>query len=108
MGVFEIILIAFGVLIGIGAIWAFLFSRRVKKDGIDAQATVSRIEVSESLDADGTVSRTETVWITYRNLNGETVEAMLSNPKKGLQESSRILIRYLPERQDYPVLVKVL
>ena len=105
---FKYIFIGFFVLIAIGALWAYVVTNKVKKHGIETEAVVSRIEVQESLDSDNCVSRTEKCYVSYVNQNGETVEAVLSNPKKGLKQGSRLKIKYLPEKQEYPVLIEIL
>ena len=105
---FKYIFIGFFVLIAIGAVWAYVVSNKVKKHGIETEAVVSRIDVQESLDSDNCVSRTETCYVSYVNQNGETVEAVLSNPKKGLKQGSRLKIKYLLEKQEYPVLIEIL
>ena len=73
---------------------------------------VSRIELQEWNGWSGDVwseSVTKNYYITYTNLKGQPVEALLSNPgKQTFKEGDRIRIRYLPDRQEYPVLVKVL
>ncbi len=41
--------------------------------------------------------------------DGKTVEAMLTNPgNHRFTEGDRMKIRYLPDRQEYPVLVEML
>ena len=105
---FKYIFIGFFVLIAIGALWAYVVTNKVKKHGIETEAVVSRIEVQESLDSDNCVSRTEKCYVSYVNQNGETVEAVLSNPKKGLKQGSKLKIKYLPEKQEYPVLIEIL
>ena len=105
---FKYIFIGFFVLIAIGALWAYVVTNKVKKHGIETEAVVSRIEVQESLDSDNCVSRTEKCHVSYVNQNGKSVEAVLSNPKKGLKQGSRLIIKYLPEKQDYPVLIEIL
>ena len=51
----------------------------------------------------------EEYYIAYKNQEGETVEAMLTNPgDHTFKVGDRLRIRYLPDRQDYPVLVKIL
>lgn len=71
---------------------------------------VSRVELHEwgdRIDSPGNV--TEEYYITYTNQNGQAVEAMLSNPgSHTFKEGDRMKIKYLPDRQDYPVLVQIL
>ena len=67
---FEAIIIIILAAFAIGGIWAYAVSKKVKKEGIETDAVVSRVELHE--------------W------------------------GDRMKIKYLPDRQDYPVLVKIL
>ena len=54
-----------------------------------------------------TPSITEDYYITYTNQEGKTVEAMLSNPgDHKFEEGDRLRIKYLPDKQEYPVMVE--
>ena len=107
---FEIL---FGVVLAlfvVGGIWAFFVTRKVKNDGIETFAVVSRIEEhvwsGDVSDAAYPNTVTEVYYITYTNQDGQTVEALLSNPGDlKLEVGSRMKIKYLPDRQDYPVMV---
>ena len=107
--VFIIVLAAFAA----GGIWAFAVTKKVKKEGFETDAVVSRVEQrvwngSTGADA-GPDNVTEDYYITYTNQEGQTVETLLSNPGDHVfREGDRIRIRYLPDRQNYPVLVKIL
>ena len=105
---FWYIFFGFLGLVAVGAVWAFVFMQKVRRDGLDAEAVVARIEVSESLDSDGTRSVTKRCIVRYTNQNGTLVEAALANPKKGLAEGGRVRIKYLPGRENYPVLTEIL
>ena len=105
-GIWFIVLAAFAL----GGIWAFVVSNKVKKEGIETDAVVSRVKlhvwsggIGEAATRD---SVTEEYDITYTNQQGQTVESTLTNPgNHTFKEGDRIRIKYLPERQDYPVLV---
>lgn len=107
---FEIIFGAVLALFAAGGIWAFIVSRKVKKEGIETEAVVSRIELHEwtagTMEGSPSASVTEEYYVTYTNQEGQRIEAMLSNPDvKDLAAGTKIKIRYLPDRQDYPVFV---
>lgn len=107
--VFIVILAAFAI----GGIWAFAVSKKVKKEGIETEAVVSRVEIHEWTGGTGDTwaqnNVTEEYYITYTNQEGQTVEAMLTNPGSNtFKKGDRIKIKYLPGRQDYPVLVEIL
>ena len=54
-----------------------------------------------------TPSITEDYYITYTDQEGKTVEAMLSNPgDHKFEEGDRLRIKYLPDKQEYPVMVE--
>ena len=104
----TILLIAFAAVIVLGGVWAFFTTRRVKRDGIDAEAVVSCIKESVIENSDGTDDIRRTTYVQYRTLEGKTVEAVLSNPKSDLTEGTRVLIKYLPNKTEYPVLIEIL
>ena len=109
---FEIILLIVLAAFAIGGIWANVVSKKVKEEGIETDAVVSRIELHEwSGGAEGpwTPSVTEDYYITYTNQEGKTVEALLSNPgDHKFKEGDRLRIKYLPDKQEYPVMVETL
>ena len=109
---FEIVFIILLAAFAAGGIWAFIVSKKVKEEGFETEAVISRVELHEwsgGPDAWDHSSVTEEYYITYANQEGKTVEAMLSNPgDHTFKTGDRIRIRYLPDRQDYPVLVKIL
>ena len=87
---FEIIFLVVLAAFAIGGIWAYVVSKKVKEEGIETDAVVSRIELHE-----------------YTNQEGKTVEAMLSNPgDHKFEEGDRLRIKYLPDKQEYPVMVE--
>lgn len=102
--VFAVILAAFVI----GGIWAFAVTKKVKKEGIETDALVSRVELHEWGDIETHGSVTEEYYITYTDQDGRATEAMLSNPgSHQFKEGDRIRIKYLPDRKEYPVLVTV-
>ena len=110
---FEIVLVAILTAFIIGGIWAFVVTKKVKEEGIEADALVSRIELHEWSVGAGDLgehdSVTEDYYITYTNKEGRAVEALLSNPgSHKFKEGDKIRIKSLVNRQDYPVLVKIL
>ena len=110
---FEIIFILILAAFVIGGIWAFVVTKKTKKEGIETDALVSRVELHEWSGGIGDVGTQDTIsedyYITYANQKGQTVEALLSNPgDHKFKEGDKIRIKYLPNRQDYPVLAKIL
>ena len=89
-------------------IYAMIYIARVKRYGTEAEAYVSRLEEHESIDADGACSTYYDVYVIYRTQEGRQVEGTLSNPKNRLKEGDRLLIRYLPGKENIPVLTRIL
>ena len=88
---------------------SFLYSGyniwRTKKNGIETDAFVTRIEERESHDSDG-VTYYDDYYVRYQDQEGRTIEATISNPKrKGLVLGARIRIRYLPEKPNSVVYI---
>ena len=78
---------------------------RTKKNGIETDAFVTRIEERESHDSDG-VTYYDDYYVRYQDQEGRTIEATISNPKrKGLALGARIRIRYLPEKPNSVVYI---
>ncbi len=110
---FELIFILILAAFAAGGIWAYVVTKRVKNDGIVTEAVVLRVELHEWSGGTGDLwaadSFTEEYYITYTNSDGKTVEAMLTNPgNHRFTEGDRMKIKYLPDQQEYPVLVEML
>ena len=101
---FSLIILA---VLASGAAYALYYILKVKRNGIETEALVTRIEEEERTDSDG-VSVYYTFYVRYRTLEGRQIEATLANPKSRLQVGSSVKIKYLPEKEDYPVLTEIL
>ena len=96
-----IAMIAGGLLVGLFNI------ARVKRNGIEAEAYVTRLEERESTDSDGGTSVYYDVYVLYTTKEGRRVEAALSNPKNSLRAGDRVTVKYLPEKEDMPVFIRM-
>ena len=96
------------ILLAAGAVWNRVSARKLRKDGVETTAEVSRIETEKTTDYDGTVFVTHTYFVTYQDSKGETVKAELPDPNQKLEVGTQVKIRYLPNRQDHPTLVEIL
>ena len=97
------IVIGFVAIVGI---YTAYLQIRTRKSGIETEATVVDVREKWVREGDGD-SLEYTYVVSYKNREGEKVEAALatvSNGKKNLEIGDRITVRYLPERQDYPVM----
>ncbi|MBO4854292.1 MAG: DUF3592 domain-containing protein [Oscillospiraceae bacterium] len=112
--------IAVGVIvlaIAVGIIYTAKRNNEIKQNGIETDATVTRVKEHESSDEYGhTTGISYTYYVTYRMLNGETVEAKLASGKsydshiggswdQDLHEGSNVRIKYLPEKPNYVIRV---
>ena len=92
------------IILFIIAVAAYVFYKihYTKRNGIETDATVTAIE-DEALSSDASY----TYYVRYI-MNGQVVEAKLSNPGfgKGLEVGTQIRIRYLPEKPGIVVWVK--
>ena len=97
----------FYALLAIGAIVVLLRRGRIKRSGTETDAVVSRIERRESRNDDGSTSTTAFYYARYLNDERQSVEAVLMGPPKGLEEGTRLRIRYLPDKPKTAVVTEV-
>lgn len=105
LDLFSIIIIVIVVLVG-G--YATYIQIKTKRKGIETEDVVTNVKESwERIDDYDTLCYNYTV--EYINFDGETVTAALggmSNMNKNLNVGDRITIKYLKDKQDYPIMVK--
>lgn len=112
------IYIAIGLIVVVALIGVIFTTKRnneIKQNGIETDAVVSRIKENESVDEDGFVTTSYTYYVTYRTMDGQTVEAKLGSGKSidnnivgkpwdsDLKEGVSIRIKYLPEKPKYVI-----
>ena len=107
LDLFSVIVIVAVILVGGYAAYVQI---RTKRNGIETDAVVTDIRESWERTGD-TDSLCYTYTVEYRNYEGRTVTAALggmSDARKDLDVGDRIRIRYLKNKQDYPIMVKKL
>ena len=89
----------------------------IDQNGIETSAVVSRIRENVSTDSSGSISVSRYYYVTYRTMNGQTVEAQLGSGKSvdfrigkktwdhDLREGTGVRIKYLPEKTNYVIRV---
>ena len=87
-------------------IYIVIRNRKIRKNGVEADAVVSRIEEEQTVSSEDGVDYTYTHYVTYRNPQGETVEAKLDHAPGRTQVGDTVKIKYLPEKPHFAVLVK--
>ena len=101
-----------------GVVFTAKRNNAVKKNGIETDAVVSRVQKTETTDADTLNTAVHyTYYVTYRAQDGKTVEAKLASGKSfdrnigkarwdsDLHEGVCLRIKYLPEKPGYAVRV---
>ena len=92
-------------------VYTFISHNKIRKNGIEAEAEVVRIDVTvtKTQNTDGTVETdTEKAYIIrYKTQDGEEIETRLDNPGFiGPREGDIIKIKYLPEKPRKVIRVK--
>lgn len=87
-------------------VYTVIRNGRIRKNGVEADAVVSRIEEEQTVSSEGGVDYTYTHYVTYRNSQGETVEAKLDHAPGRTRVGDAVKIKYLPEKPHFAVLVK--
>ena len=79
---------------------------KIRKNGVEADAVVSRIEEQESTDADGSLDVTYTYYVSYRTQDGQDIEAKLNHAPGRTRVGEQVRIKYLPEKPKFAILIK--
>ena len=90
----------------VGIVFSVRRNMAIKKNGIEADAVVSRIKETESTDGDGNIDTTYTYYVRFQTQDGNFVEAKLGNAPRFTREGESVRIKYLPEKPNYVILVK--
>ena len=93
------------VIIGIPFLIVLFRIFYTKMNGIEADAVVTRYDDDYTMDADGDLIPSTHVYVRYRTQEGRLVEGELANPKNSLGIGDFVTVRYLPGREENPVLV---
>ncbi len=102
-----VIFIAVVAFVAVTLVITIIRNNKIRKNGIEAEAVISRIEESESVDSDGGVDITYKYFVTYKTMDGKTVEARLGKIMQTRYHRGQTLnIMYLPEKPDYVVPAK--
>ncbi len=96
------------VVVGIvgGIIFTIMRTNAIKKNGIEANAVVSRIKEQESTDSDGFTDTTYIYFVKFRTQDGQDVEARLSNPSGKIKVGDELRIKYLPNKPKVVIVIK--
>lgn len=87
-------------------VYTFIRNSKIRRDGVEVEAVVSRIEEEQTISSEDGVEYKHTHYVTYQNPNGETVEARLDHAPGRTRVGDTVRIRYLPEKPHFAVLVK--
>ena len=101
--------VIFGVVVvGIvgGIIFTIMRTNAIKKNGIEANAVVSRIKEQESTDSDGFTDTTYIYFVKFTTQDGQEVESRLSNPPSRIKVGDSLTIKYLPNKPKLVITIK--
>lgn len=87
----------------IGIIFVVKRNSAIKKNGIEADAVVSRIKEVETDNEDGSHDVKYTYYVKYQTQDGNSVEAKLSSAPRFTCEGDSLRIKYLPEKPKYVI-----
>ncbi|MBR0282690.1 MAG: hypothetical protein IJQ81_14090 [Oscillibacter sp.] len=90
-----------------GVIYSIALARKIQKNGIEADAVLTRVETHTTTDSDGDMTTTTTYYVTYINQEGQSVEAaLMTEPPRSVRQGASLRVKYLPEKPKSVVLVK--
>ena len=95
-------------LLAIGVIYILITKLRIKRNGTETEAVVSRIDSQESRNDDGSYVSTDYYIVTYKSEVWQTMEATLLNPPTGLKVGSRVKIKYSPDKPKMAVVTELI
>ena len=112
MTIIPILLFIFVFIFILGVlIYNIVMNNRIKNEGFEAQAIVSRIDinVTETIHEGSNITDTDTTktyYVKYKDQFDNEYEAKLNNPSWNLKEGDNITIKYLPEKPEVVVKIK--
>ena len=86
-------------------LYKFLTNRKIKKNGIQTEAVLTRVDEHTTRDDDGYEHSTYTYYVEYTNEAGQKVEALLNNDPHTKTIGQTLTIRYLPEKPGRAVYI---
>ncbi|MBQ9720837.1 MAG: hypothetical protein IJV64_09110 [Oscillospiraceae bacterium] len=89
----------------VAAVFTIKRNNAIQKNGIEADAVVSRIEDQET-ENDGRREVNYIYYVQYQTQDGKTVEAKLGNEPAHLFVGSKLRIKYLPDKPKYVIPAK--
>lgn len=89
-----------------GIIFTVMRTNAIKKNGIEANAVVSRIKEQENTDSEGVTDTTYIYYVTFTTQDGQSVEAKLSNPPSKIKVGDSLTIKYLPNKPKLVIAIK--
>ena len=89
-----------------GAVFTIKRNMAIQKNGVEADAVVSRIEENETDNDDGSRDISYTYYVRYQAQDGREVEAKLGSEPPHAVVGSKLRVKYLPEKPKYVILAK--
>ncbi len=102
---FDLLSLLIITIVGGGFIHAMIRMTITKMKGTEVDAVVSGIEETDTTDPDGIPSVIYSYVVRYRTQEGRQIQTTLANPRPGLTIGKWIRVKYLPGKDDCPVMV---
>ncbi len=80
-------------------------NKKIMDEGLETEGVVSKIEENIIMGADGINNVEVKYYVKFRNNFGEEFEAVLGNPTRDLKEGALLIIKYIPNKENYVVMV---
>ena len=93
------------LIVGVG-IYSIIRNSKIRKNGVEADAIVSRIEEDGTASSEGGADYTDIYCVAFSDQNGKTVEARLNSRPGHTRVGDSVRIKYLPEKPHFAVIVK--
>ena len=106
---YTLFYVAGGIFIAAMIIAAIFIVKRynnIKKNGVEADAVISRIKENETLNDYGSVDHSYIYYVKYTAQDGQLVEARLGGAPRLTRVGDRVRIKYLPEKPKYAIIIK--
>ena len=105
------IIIGIVLIIVVGIIFGVISNNKIKKNGVEAEAEIIRIntETTQIVNDETGIVDTDTIkhyFIKFKTQTGEEIETELNNPGFGAKEGDIIKIKYLPENPNRVIRIK--
>ena len=84
-------------------VYTAIRNNKIRKNGVEADAVITRIEEQESVDSEGGVDYTYTHYVAYQSPDGQTVEPSWTTPPGAPAWAIRCASNTCPKSRNSPL-----